>query len=363
MIEFDRKELKRALSIVGLGADQKNTIPILECCQIIADEQGCTIRGTNLDFDVTVKVQATFAQPQEIIVTRARLDLICEAAGERVSVEDDGKAIRLHCGKMKLKAERYSPSRYPQVREGALLDAGTIDGLILSDLLATHAGASAVDSRYALHNVLLSKEANKIEAAATNSHQLFLASISNQSLEDFSVLVPAPAASKLRSVLAGHPYRLEVHSAESNQKFIRVTDTETKDVFVINCGSGQFPNYQMVLPPKMPLLHASIEPLRESARLGMNFYSSRKAGNRLDIDSASCRIVARSDNNELEIEAEEIGLLECGLKAFDPAYVGKIFQWMDGEIRIGIYDSMLIAIAETERGVSHQSYLQGMRTE
>ena len=170
-------------------------------------------------------------------------------------------------------------------------------------------------------------------------------------------MIPKPTATRLCSILADREYEIEYH-----ENLIKLTDTDNGDTFTTRTGQGAFPNYKMILNDiRNPEFVAGVEGLREAAKLGAEFYGTRKAGNGVVIDCEEKAVKAISGAEEFEIADGAIARLKCGRKKFDPAYISKAISWIDGDLSLAVDGSKLAVRGTTLSGVECLSVVQEMR--
>jgi DNA polymerase-3 subunit beta len=267
-----RRSLLAELSYVGGTIEKKTTIPILGNFLLVANigddktHQGLVLRGTDLDVSLTTKLDAEVKQGGQVCLPmRKVLEMVKSLPEGEIEFTIDGTAATIKSGRTRFKVAGAAAENFPAIEkhEGQML---RVPAKKLRDVFAITSYAMTKDeSRYTLNGVQLEIGNDRLRAVATDGHRLALAD-RKVPTGDFSFirLVPAKAVTEADSLLTVAKEDAEVGIGQSeNHLFFDVGHRSFVSRFI----SGNFPDYQLVLPKGSQQIAAfNSEELRAAVR-------------------------------------------------------------------------------------------------
>ncbi|HYR86284.1 MAG TPA: DNA polymerase III subunit beta [Terriglobia bacterium] len=243
-------DLLQELTLIQGVVERKTTIPIL--ANVLLHAEGGELRVTATDLETGLKsvcVSKTTV-PGTITLPAKRLFEIVRALPDKEIKFKRGEAnwVSVTCG-----ASRFRIAGLPQEDFPALPEAKPSTGRIPADVLAklitrTIFAISTEDSKYTLSGALLLLKPGSITMVATDGHRLAHVEKSEELeevREEIKVLIPKKAMAELVRIIAESPDADRVgFSRDDNHLFFDMG----KRLLISRMLTGQFPNYEAVLP-------------------------------------------------------------------------------------------------------------------
>jgi DNA polymerase-3 subunit beta len=243
-------DLLEELTLIQGVVERKTTIPILANVLVRAEGGELRIAATDLEIGLKSVCVSKTTVPGTITLPAKRLFEIVRALPDKEIKFKRGEAnwVTLTCG-----SSRFRIAGLPQDDFPALPEPKAVIGKIPADVLAklitrTIFAISTEDSKYTLSGALLLLKPGAITMVATDGHRLAYAEKA-ETLEDVSeeikVLVPRKAMSELVRMISDSPDTDRIgFSRDDNHLFFDMG----KRLLISRLLTGQFPNYEAVLP-------------------------------------------------------------------------------------------------------------------
>jgi DNA polymerase-3 subunit beta len=246
----ERSELLRQLNFVRSAVEKKATIPIISHFLIEAEGFELRITATDLEIAARTVCQAKVRTKGFAVVPALRLlDIVRAAANGEIRCRTlENHWVQVTYGRSSFKLVGLGKDdfpRFPAIPEPiATLDAGVLAHCAEKTSFAV----SEEESRYVLNGALLKLKPDGVTMAATDGHRLALVErkIGAPGLkEEISLLVPRKALASLRRLAedGGEGAQVELSKGESHLFF-----AVGSRLLVTRQLTGQFPNYESVLP-------------------------------------------------------------------------------------------------------------------
>jgi DNA polymerase III subunit beta len=304
-MEFTVKkfDLLEELTLIQGVVERKTTIPILANVLVRAESGELRIAATDLEIGLKSVCVSKTTVPGTMTLPAKRLYEIVRALPDKEIKFKRGEAnwVTVTCGSSRFRIAGLPQDDFPALPE----PKGTVTKIpadVLAKLIArTIFSISTEDSKYTLSGALLLLKPGAITMVATDGHRLAhieKAETLDDVSEEIKVLVPRKAMSELVRMISESPDTDRIgFSRDDNHLFFDMG----KRLLISRLLTGQFPNYEAVLP-------------RNNDRI-VTF-------NREEITSAIKRVAILSDersrtvklslaNNSLEITASHSDLGEA----------------------------------------------------
>src|SRR5438105_12523709 len=243
-------DLLQELTLIQGVVERKTTIPILANVLVRAEGGELGIAATDLEIGLKSLCPSKTTVPGTITLPAKRLYEIVRALPDKEIKFKRGEAnwVSVTCG-----ATRFRIAGLPQEDFPALPEAKPSVASIPADVLAklinrTIFAISTEDSKYTLSGALLLLKPGSITMVSTDGHRLAHAEKA-ETLEDVSeeikVLVPRKAMSELVRMISESADTDRIgFSRDDNHLFFDMG----KRLLISRMLTGQFPNYEAVLP-------------------------------------------------------------------------------------------------------------------
>jgi len=239
-----------ALEQIQGAVEKKSTIPILSHALVEASATGLQLAATDLELGIRVFCPASAKAPGHgAIPARRLLDIVRSLPDGEVRVRAlENHWVQIGSGRTTFKLAAMAKDNFPALPEvpSALAEvpAGTLGGLIDRTAFAM----SSEESRYTLNGALLVLRQGKVEMVATDGSRLSLAvretEVTGLRSEE-RMLVPRRAVGAVRRLAEAQESDTPIRIArDDSHLFFSAGDS----IVITRLISGQFPNYEAVLP-------------------------------------------------------------------------------------------------------------------
>jgi len=252
-------DLLSVLKRVCEGIEKRNSIPILDCVRIKANDAGgvVTFTGTDLDNEISIVVGADVAAAGEACARARAMLQIVEALSEPVTIEQEGDhPVTLTSGNAHFTDHEIGalPVRdHPVFPSFAIAQQFVLAVPMLWNAIETVKFAiSTEETRYYLNGIclhaLIKDGKTWLRFVATNGHQLAWCDV--PAPHGLTVLgmkiVPRATVRILSALLEGHVnvVHVEIGSTGDNKIAFRLGDIVLKAKLI----DGTFPDYARVIP-------------------------------------------------------------------------------------------------------------------
>ncbi|HEY1590366.1 MAG TPA: DNA polymerase III subunit beta [Solirubrobacteraceae bacterium] len=249
-ISVQRDDLLAQLQTVARVASTRSAIQALSGVQVVAADQQCELRATDMDVSLRVPLSAqTVREGVVVLPARLLLDVVRSLPAAEVSLElrSAEQDVELISGGATFHIRTLRSEDFPPFPEPAADDGVSVPvAAFVETALKVAGSASRDETRPVLTGILVSASERELRMVATDSYRL---SVKETALEApltsaFEVNVPARALQELARVAAG---------TEDGQ--LRVSVLQNQVVFELDgvvlssrLIDGQFPNYRQLLP-------------------------------------------------------------------------------------------------------------------
>ncbi len=253
-----RADLLRELSLSQGVVERKKTIPILSNVLLDVSEDGVQITATDLELGIRSSCTANVKKGGSTTVPAKKLLEYVRQLGEgdirfKWAEGSGGGSLRVTSGRSNVRMAGMARDTFPILPEFsgkmAVLPPRVLNQLIQRTIFAI----SSEESRYTLNAALLILKPETMTMVSTDGHRLAHIetdeSITEQGYAGVSgelkVLMPKKAMTELSKMLAEVPEGSMVEfNKDDNHLFFRMGSR----ILISRMLSGQFPNYEAVLP-------------------------------------------------------------------------------------------------------------------
>lgn len=236
----------KELNLIQGVVEKKSTIPILSNLLLEAKDGELGIKGTDLDVSISTKCEAEIKKGGSICLQAKKLFEIVRALPEaEVEIKQgDNEQVSLVCERSRFKMLGLAKDNFPEIPafDGEYI---SIPAEVLRSLISRTAFAiTNEESRYALNGAKFELSDKHIRMIATDGHRLsFIQRPTDFSGRKLDVLIPRKTLSELQRLSTETDETVEFGYNE-NHLFFRFN----KRQLISRTLTGQFPNYEMVLP-------------------------------------------------------------------------------------------------------------------
>jgi DNA polymerase-3 subunit beta len=348
-IGVGRGDLLRELTATQSVVERKTTIPILSnfLLEADADSGRLTITATDLDQSIKTSCPAKVKKSGSCTIPARKLyDYIKLLPDGEISIKlMDNHWVQIRCGRSNTKMVGMARANFPQVPEfpeasTVRIPVASLRGMISKTIFAI----SNEESRYTLNGALLILKPESLAMVATDGHRLAHVEKTGETLGaipggEKKTLIPRKALAELQSLLSNSEAEFLEFADDDNQLFFRIAHR----VLTSRKLTGQFPNYEAVLPrDNNKFIIVRAEDLMGSILRVAQF-----------ADERSGAIKVRLEQNELRVSSSstESGESEDTIESpytFDPLVVGFNSSYMidflkaignTGEVRLEFKDA------------------------
>ena len=371
-ITVSRVELLRELTAAQSVVERKTTIPILSNFLFEAQGDRLTITATDLDQSLRTSCPAKVKKSGACTVPARKLyDYIRLLPEGDISIKlQDNHWVQIRSGRSNTKMVGMARANFPQVPEFPAAGAIKIAAAALRNMVSkTIFAISSEESRYTLNGALLVLKSESMAMVATDGHRLAHVERIGENLSGITgekkTLIPRKALGELQSLLASAA--AGTGDTTEAADFLDFADDETTLFFRMGGRvltsrklTGQFPNYEAVLPrDNNKFVIVRSDELMGALQRVAQFADERSGAIRLRLEQNELRISSSSTDAG---ESEDI--IETPYN-YDPLVVGFNSQYLidflkaignTGEVRLEFKDAQSAGQMRPEDGNEDQKY-------
>jgi DNA polymerase-3 subunit beta len=340
-----RARLLAELNLLQGVVERKNTIPILTNVLIEAvasspGNEGSKIKLLTTDLDVSIETEcaADVARAGSVVIQARKLfDIVRSLPDSDIAfVKEENEWVKITCGASRFRVvgqlKEHFPSIVKQTTPGMLLPAAALYKLIVRTIFAI----TQEESRYALSGALFLVAGNAVSMVTTDGHRLSFVTCGLDSQDgaeatpehDARVIVPKKALTELQRLTMGSEDAIEF-AKDENHLFFKIGYRQLTSRLL----SGQFPNYEMVIPKNNDKKVAiNVEKIAQAVRRAALMADDRSHGIKMEFDDG--RLVITSQTADLGESKEEVAIdyKEAKLAVrFNALYVLDFLNVVDGD--------------------------------
>ena len=246
----EKSDLLKELDFVRSAVDKRSTIPILSHFLLEAEGFELKITATDLEIGARAVCQAKVKAKGVAVVPGLRfLDIVRSAANGEIRCRAlENHWVQVTYGRSSFKLVGLAKDDFPKFPAVPKPVASVDAALLANSAEKTSFAMSQEESRYVLNGALLKLKPDRVMMVATDGHRLALSErkVTIPGLkEEFSVLIPRKALASLRRLAADDS---EAASVEISKDGSHVFFVLGPRVLASRLLTGQFPNYELVLP-------------------------------------------------------------------------------------------------------------------
>lgn len=345
-ITVSRQELLRELTATQSVVERKTTIPILSNFLIEADGERLRITATDLDQAIRTSAAVKVKKAGSCTIPARKLyDYIKLLPDGDISIKLlENHWVQIRSGRSNTKMVGMARANYPQVPEFPTVAVTSIPAVAFRTLIArTIFAISNEESRYTLNGALLVLKAESLAMVATDGHRLSFVEKPGESLAGISgekrVLIPRKALQELQTLLSNTDSEAVEFADDEHTLFFRIGHRTLSSRKL----SGQFPNYEAVMPRdntrfavvRSSELSSAIQRVAQFADERSGAIRLRLEGNELKISSSSTESGESEDTIDTPYSGEPI------VVGFNSGYILDFLKAIgnDGEVRLEFKDS------------------------
>lgn len=283
------------LAAASGAVSQRTTIPILSHALLRAEDK-LSITATDLEFTVSTECEANVYEAGAGTIQLTKLLSLAKLLPKESLVTFSSTKnhwFDLVCDGRKYKMPGFEATQFPQAPP-APKEKIELPGAALSRLVARSAFAvSDAEARYTLNGALLILSATGLRIVATDGHRMVVADapceIAGLPAAGLRVLVPKRALVELTKMISGD------ESVSFGQTEAHLFFGVGKRALVARMLTGQFPNYEAVLPKGNDnVVSASCDELVDVLRRTNEMAEDRTHGVKLILGDGGARFESKS---------------------------------------------------------------------
>lgn len=244
-----KEVLQKEMGFVQGVIERKNTIPVLANVLIeTAGEQSIRVTGTDLD----VNIFSTF--DVDDIVSSGSLCVPAKKLFDIVRLLNDGPVhftqqenawVKIKSGRAEFKVPGLEAGKFPEVRNAATTSFSVPALMMAKAIRRTMFAITQEEGRYTLSGAKLEIEKGTFRMITTDGHRLALFETPTEISEAVDVLIPRKPLGEILKLTAEAGEK-DVISLGIDKSHLSVQVGER--ILVSRQLTGQFPNWQMVIP-------------------------------------------------------------------------------------------------------------------
>lgn len=348
-----RDVLLRPLRVVTGVVERRQTLPVLSNLLLEVNDDGLTMRGTDLDIEVVARVRAAsmeVAQAGAATVQAHKLAEIWQSLPEGdVNVALESERVVLRCGRSRFTLATIPVDDFPKGQEDGD-DEGKVElALPHTDMRRlldrTKFAMANGDVRYYLNGMLLELSGNTLRAAASDGHRMALCTLDGgtEVSDRRRAIVPRKSVLDLERLLGDSDEDVRLVLTSTTMRVTQGDYTLTTKLV-----DGQFPEVDRLIPRDADNTVVSDRETLRGALHRAAILTNESSEIRLQVEGDQMTI--RATNPEQE-EAEEVVAVDHDGKplevGFNVRYIQDVLTALDTEsVKFSMPDNTSIAVLE-----------------
>jgi DNA polymerase-3 subunit beta len=362
-ITVSRQDLLRELTATQSVVERKTTIPILSNFLLEAEDDRIVITATDLDQSIRTSCSAKVKKAGSCTIPARKLyDYIKLLGDGDIAVKLlENHWVQIRSGRSNTKMVGMARANFPQVPEFPETSVTKIPVASLRSLIArTIFAISNEESRYTLNGALLILKAESIAMVATDGHRLAHIEKSAESFPGITgekkTLIPRKALQELSSLLSNTEAEHIEFADDDATLFFRIGHR----VLTSRKLSGQFPNYEAVMPrDNNKFVIVRSEDLSSSIQRVAQFADERSGAIKMRLEQNEVKISSSStEAGESEDTIETPYTFDAIVVGFNSSYLIDFLKAIGntGEVRIEFKDAQSAGQMRPEDGSDEYKY-------
>ncbi len=340
-LSIERDRLLKPLGQVSTVVERRQTLPILGNVYLRIDDRKLILTGTDLETEVTTRVENVDGGDGECTVTARKFYDICRALPEdaTIDVETKGDRMQIRSGHSRFSLQTLAAADFPRVETEEWQSEFEIEQQLLKQLIEKTAFSMAQqDVRYYLNGLLLETGDSVLRAVATDGHRLARSEIELATGvgANRQAIVPRKAVMELARYLEDSTEKAWVGI---NPNHIQVKAGPL--AFTSKLIDGRFPDYEKVIPARLQTyLQIDRSHFYNVLARAAILTNDKFKGVRLNLSAK--RLMVTANNPEQEEASDEMDVdyegqdLEIG---FNVAYIMEALRVLGSdEVTLGVED-------------------------
>ncbi len=312
-IEVQRADLVRVLTAVGKIVETRNTYPILANVLLTAASGLLTVRGTDLDIEITTSCPATGADGAACVSAHDLLGIVRKLGGATVDLSlaaTDGTAgiLTVKSGRSRFKVPSMSSESFPTLKTDGYTHSFSAD---LSVLFAPVAFAISKHdpARHYLEGIYVHEHNGHLRAVGTDAHRM---AIYDVALPDGAIGMPSIIVPpKVADLAASFKSAIDISVCENRIRFA-LGDT----VVCAKLIGGNYVNYERVIPLENDRLLRADKADFAAAAARVGLVASESSGRAVRLGLAPGSITLTADDRDGRDAVDEVAAELIGAPTF-----------------------------------------------
>jgi len=249
-ITVSKADLLKELTATQGVVERKTTIPILSNFLFEAANDRLSITATDLDLSLRTSCAAKVKKDGSCTIPARKLYDYVKLLGDgEISIKLlENHWVQIRSGRSNTKMVGMARANFPALPAFPAESAISLPAQVLRNLIGkTIFSISSEESRYTLNGALMVLKPESITMVATDGHRLAHVEHTNSKLPvsgELKVLVPKKAMAELNTLLNGSDAPVVEFARDESTLFFRIGGR----LLTSRQLTGQFPNYEAVLP-------------------------------------------------------------------------------------------------------------------
>lgn len=250
LCNIERETLLKAVGYAYSVVERRSAIPVLSYFLFEANGDSLTIKATDLDNAIIVKVEADVKDSGAILVNAQTFyDILRKSSDDIITCEGLENSVVISSKSARFSLNTLSTEEYPELLYLNESRKFSLNSDILKKLLNyTYFAMSSDEARYNLNGVLLNSDGTKIAAVATDVHRLSIVEANTETtFENFNFILSRKTVNECRKMLDDYPNK-DIDILFNN---VYISFNFGNIVFISKLVDGSFPEYQHIIPKEL----------------------------------------------------------------------------------------------------------------
>ncbi|HEX2330338.1 MAG TPA: DNA polymerase III subunit beta [Candidatus Angelobacter sp.] len=343
-ISVSKQDLLRELTATQGVVERKTTIPILSNFLFEASGDKLSITATDLDLSLRTSCAAKVKKEGSCTIPARKLYDYVKLLGDgEISIKLlENHWVQIRSGRSNTKMVGMARANFPALPVFPAESAIQLPAQVLRNLIAkTIFSISNEESRYTLNGALMVLKPESLTMVATDGHRLAHVENTNAKISvsgELKVLVPKKAMAELSTLLNSSDAQVVEFARDESTLFFRIGGR----LLTSRQLTGQFPNYEAVLPRdnnKALVVHC--DELSSAIQRVAQFADERSNAIRMRVEKNELKISSsNTETGESEDSLETAYAGDAMVIGFNSQYLLEFLKVVNsGDVRLEFKDA------------------------
>jgi len=313
-IVIEKTELQRNIDLVAKISTKHQTLPVLQCVLIEAEDKKLTLKTTNLELGIEAVCKGEIKEKGVVAVQAHTLSqTIGLLNDEKISLKTEENALSIQTKHSKTKIKTLPHEEFPTIPK-LETETQTVNNTLFAVGIKTALFAVSLSSiKPELGSVYINQyKPHTLTFVSTDSFRLVEKTVSQKSFTlQEPILIPHRNAQEIARIFEQVGTDPEFLVSENQCAFVFTTETNQKIYLTSRLTEGSFPDYAQIIPKEFVTHGTLLRADFTHALKKTSIFTNKFLQVGVSVNPDNNTLILSSDNGELGTTKEDIS---CSLE-------------------------------------------------